>query len=125
MQKKTKSKGGPKPRYSPIFMRTVVRVMLEENLSYREVAKRYGLTTGSMVYNWHKKYSSEIEEIKNDIPMADTSDQNSTDERIKQLEKALEKAKLKILGLETMIDVAESELKIEIRKKSGTKPSNS
>ncbi len=44
-------------------------------------------------------------------------------ERIRQLERALEDANLKILGLETIINVAEKDLKIDIRKKPGTKQS--
>lgn len=43
--------------------------------------------------------------------------------QIKQLEKALEYANLKILGLETMIKVTEEDLQIKIRKKPGTKRS--
>lgn len=39
------------------------------------------------------------------------------------LEEELRLAKLKIICLETMIDVAEETLQIEIRKKAGTKPS--
>jgi hypothetical protein len=46
-----------------------------------------------------------------------------TQEQILELERQLEQAKLKIAGLETMIDIAEQELKISIRKKSGTKQS--
>jgi transposase len=38
-----------------------------------------------------------------------------------QLEKDLAEARLKILALETLIDVAEDELKIKIRKKPGAK----
>lgn len=44
-------------------------------------------------------------------------------QQIRQLEKALEYAKLKILGLETMIKVSEEDLQIKIRKKPGTKRS--
>ncbi|TXK20970.1 hypothetical protein FVR03_23770 [Pontibacter qinzhouensis] len=44
-------------------------------------------------------------------------------QRNKQLEKALEEANLMILALHTMIEVAEKDLKISIRKKSGTKRS--
>lgn len=43
--------------------------------------------------------------------------------QIKQLEKALEYANLKILGLETMIKVTEEDLQIKIQKKPGTKRS--
>lgn len=41
--------------------------------------------------------------------------------RIRELEKALELANLKVSGLETMINIAEDQLKINIRKKSGSK----
>ena len=43
--------------------------------------------------------------------------------KIDELTKALADAQLKNAGLETMIEVAESELKINIRKKRGTKRS--
>ena len=44
-------------------------------------------------------------------------------QQIRQLEKALEYARLKILGLETMIKVTEEDLQIKIKKKPGTKRS--
>ena len=43
--------------------------------------------------------------------------------KIKELTGALEKSELKVLTLQTMIQVAEDDLKIKIRKKSGTKQS--
>jgi hypothetical protein len=42
-------------------------------------------------------------------------------QRIKELEKQLEMAQLKAEGFELMIDLAEKELKLPIRKKSDTK----
>ncbi len=42
-------------------------------------------------------------------------------EKIKNLEKELKHEKLKTLALETAIDVAEKELKIDIRKKAGAR----
>lgn len=51
------------------------------------------------------------------------NDQNSQQlqQRIKELEKQLEMAQLKAEGYELMIEIAEKELKIPIRKKSDTK----
>jgi len=46
-------------------------------------------------------------------------------ERVRLLEKALFEEKLKVEGLQTMIKVAEQELNIGIRKKFGTKQSES
>ncbi len=45
-------------------------------------------------------------------------------EKIKQLEQALVNSELRATALEMMIEVAEKELKINIRKKSNTKPSS-
>ena len=54
------------------------------------------------------------------------SDDNPQDpkdlqKRIKELERQLENAQLKAEGYELMIEIAEKELKIPIRKKSDTK----
>jgi len=51
------------------------------------------------------------------------SDQLENDD-VKALQKALEMANLKIKALDTMIDIAEEQLKIDIRKKSGAKQSS-
>ncbi len=50
-----------------------------------------------------------------------TKDVTALKKRIKDLEKALEKANVLIYGLNFMIDHAEKENKIAIRKKRGTK----
>jgi transposase len=55
-----------------------------------------------------------------------TTENNNQDplelqKRIKELEKQLETAQLKAEGYELMIEIAEKELKIPIRKKSDTK----
>lgn len=45
-------------------------------------------------------------------------------DRVEQLEKALVKSELRATALETMIEVAEKELKINIKKKSYTNQSS-
>ncbi len=52
-----------------------------------------------------------------------SNDKPAADERIKVLEHALQEAQLKIAALNTLIDVAEEQLKINIRKKPGAKQS--
>jgi hypothetical protein len=49
--------------------------------------------------------------------------QSSDEERIRLLEHALADASLRIRTLETMIDIAEQEYEIPIRKNSGAEPS--
>ena len=53
--------------------------------------------------------------------MNDNQKESALNKKIQELIKDLEYAKLKIIGLETMITVAENDLKIKIRKKRGIK----
>lgn len=50
-----------------------------------------------------------------------STDPKELEKKIHQLQKELEDAKLKVEGYEIMIDIAEKEFKIPIRKKSDTK----
>ena len=56
------------------------------------------------------------------VPAENDGDQYSP-EAFNKLREELKLAKIKALTLETMIDIADQEFNIQIRKKSGTKPS--
>ena len=43
------------------------------------------------------------------------------EKRVKELEKQLELAQMKVMALNTVIDIAEKDYKLEIRKKYGPK----
>jgi uncharacterized coiled-coil protein SlyX len=51
----------------------------------------------------------------------DRTNNQELEKRIKELEKELELAQMKIVALNTVIDIAEKDYKLEIRKKSGPK----
>ena len=53
------------------------------------------------------------------------SSEDQLKQQLKEAQAQLEQLKLKHAALETMISIAEKQLKIEIRKKSGAKPSGS
>jgi transposase-like protein len=92
----------------------VVRQLEMGVITKKEAAKQNGVGLSSIDY-WVKKYSCGLN--NEDLPQK--MELNTTKD--KELKKSLEASKLKIIALETMIDIAESSLKIEIRKKSGTK----
>jgi hypothetical protein len=48
---------------------------------------------------------------------------STNNQETQSIQRALEEANLKIKALNTMIDIAEEQLKIDIRKNSGTKQS--
>ena len=58
-------------------------------------------------------------ENKNEISL---NEHTNLKERIKELEQALVQSELRAMTFETMIEVAEKELKISIKKKSYTQP---
>lgn len=90
------------------------------------VARKHGLSSGFMSalkkdeLNKHGFFRI-LEQMKKDAKEVD-SGQDLASENAK-LKKALELATLKVAALETLIDVAEDQLNIDIRKKSGTKQS--
>ena len=95
-------------------------------LSDRAVGRIYGLPK-STIGKRHDKHNLAIllsPQIP-DGPLAMDQSQESKllKKKIEELTKALSDAQLKNVALETMIEVAESELKIKIRKKRGTKQS--
>jgi hypothetical protein len=133
MTEKKKQKSKPSPlskspyvRRSQEEMELIVSQIGPGSLSIWSACKKYGLNrntlklwmtrlrVGSLTDNMNKSISSSMEDDKK---------AQEYKQQIRQLEKALEYARLKILGLETMIKVTEEDLQIKIKKKPGTKRS--
>ena len=75
----------------------------------------------SLLRKWKKQYASDIPLT---LPVMTEKEKQKLDaahKRLKELEKQLEQAQMKNIALETMIDIAEEQLRISIRKKSGPK----
>jgi transposase len=119
-----KQKSGPKSPYSDSFRRMVVEEVLSGSY-VAEVARKYGIPHRATIAYWIQWYQKNHDIVVKPLPMTDKEAQElvATKKRTKELEEALALAELKIAGLETMIDVAEKHLKIDIRKKSGAKQS--
>ena len=119
--KKTKSYH----RYPKTLKRKIAQEYLSGKFSYAVAAEEYGLKNSNVVkefVRWYKR-SQYLEEMETVPENFESQDQFSESERLRALEAELAAAKLKISSLETLIDLAESELQIDIRKKSGTKQS--
>ena len=94
-------------------------------MSISEAVILYNISSRSTIRNWIKAFSDENIEISisNPIEMPKKSMSQTESTEVKALKKALDEAKLKIRALDTMIDIAEEQLKIDIRKKSGARQS--
>jgi transposase-like protein len=109
--------------------RSVVRAVKSGRLSIKEAQHAYGIQAAQTIRNWIRQLNQENDELsivndslmKKNKPAKNTTDSNQD---IEALQKALQEAHLKIAALNTLIDVAEEQLKINIRKKPGAKQSN-
>jgi len=107
----------PRTRHPILVKRQAVREIEMGLITRQQVADKLNVSRSNVAY-WQRKYSSDIGSMKN------IDKHNPTPDNGKNSDKELEYAKLKIAALETMIDIAEEQFKIQIRKKPGTKQSN-
>ncbi len=110
--------------FTNLQKRTIVTAIEQGRLTIKEAKIAYNIKNEKIIRNWIVQYKSEKVEIciENISPMA--KDKPSSQDLEKEaLQKALQEAELKIKALNTLIDVAEEQLKIDIRKKSGAKQS--
>lgn len=95
-------------------------------LTRRAAARKYGLPN-STIGKWQDKHNLAIllnpQTFNEPVAMSESQETKLLKKKIDELNKALAVAQLKNIALETMIEVAESELKIKIKKKRGTKQS--
>lgn len=52
-------KGIPKKKYTPEFKKLVVETIHNENLSYGEAARRFDISSISVIRNWERIYLEE------------------------------------------------------------------
>lgn len=114
-------------RYSKEFKLKVVEEVLRGELSKEEARRKYGLRAKSGVLNWMRTFGvsghKQMPDFFVRMKEKESNDSEALKKRIRQLERALEDAQLKAEGYSRMIDIAERELKISIRKKSSAKQS--
>jgi transposase len=110
---KTKVKGSFKS-YSVAFKQMVVAEFEKGPLNKDQLQVKYGIGGNTRIFEWCKKYGKLHYPGKGSIgaPMKDPQKR-----RIKDLEKELADAKLKLLAYEQLIAIAEQEEGISILKK--------
>ena len=110
-------------RYEISFRRWLVQEIESKKMSWQEARSRFQLPYffDQTYKDWQRKYS---EEIVLSLPLMTAEERINLKElenRNKELEKQLEMAQMRLTAVNTMIDIAEKEYKLDIRKKSGPK----
>jgi transposase len=109
-------------KYSEAFRRSVVAEYESGLLNKDQIQAKYGIKGNSRVLEWCRKYGKLHYPKAGSLgrPMKDPQKQ-----RIKDLEKQLADAKLKLVAYEKLIEIAEQEEGISILKKDEAKQSGS
>ncbi len=114
-------------RYPEDLKRKIAKSYLLGEASYAVLAEENGLKNKGVVKEFVKWYRRQLELEPNfDLKFEESENSNILSEKelqnkVKELEKKLKRAELKTEMLETIIDIAEDEFNLDIRKKSGAK----
>lgn len=109
-------------RYEVAFRRWIVREIASGRKSRSEVIKEFNLNPvngDSLLRSWQKKYGAEIEVTLPAMSEKDKHKVEALQKRLEEMERQLAEAQMKNVALETLIDVAEEDFHISIRKKRG------
>jgi transposase-like protein len=100
----------------------IVAEYLTGELSFRKLGEKHGVDF-RVIHYWVSQFQGKIVTKKKakEKKQAEQTVQDSLPTDVKQLQEELRKTKLHNKLLNAMIDIAEGQLKIDIRKKSGTK----
>jgi transposase-like protein len=111
-------------RFEAAFRRWLVGEIRRGELTVSQAVERFGFNPKNgrpLIDSWLKRYGDTHPLPLAQMTEAELAELKALQERIKALEKELDQTKLRGTALDTMIDVAEDQFKIEIRKKAGTK----
>jgi len=111
-------------KFTEDFKRQVVKEYESGTFSVRQLGILYGLAN-QQIYNWIYKFSTFNEKGYRIVESKDSSANKlkEMEERIKELERSIGQKQIKIDFLEKMIDIAKTDLNIDIKKNYDTSQS--
>ncbi len=119
--------------YSYAFKLAVVQEVESGHLGIKSAARKYGIQSHSTVTTWLRKYGTFDWHNKTHLPLAKSPEQKLLEleqqvlllkKQKASLEKQIEFSDKKAIFFDMMIDIAEEEFKIPIRKKCLPEQSN-
>ena len=112
-------------KFSEDFKKSIVNEFESGKFSVLQLQRMYNISRASL-YKWIYTYSSSNERGQRIVEMKDSSTQRlkALEQKIKDLERAVGQKQIMIDYLEKMIDIANEELNVDIKKNSNTPQSN-
>jgi transposase len=122
-------------RYPLGFKHSVIKEYLAGGIGYRALLRKYNIRSKGSIVNWMRQLGYSEVAVKDrylpavkPLQLASTKTNKATippgesqEQRIKDLERLLEDEQLRSEAYRRMIDIAEKEFNIPIRKKPNTK----
>ena len=112
-------------RYSEAFKRKVIEEIEQGRVTQGEAMRKYGIRGSVTIRYWLKRFGKN--HLLNRVVRIEMPTENNPQEIIKQLkaekqqlESALAQSQLKVLCLENLVEVAEEEFGLDLKKKYGT-----
>jgi transposase-like protein len=109
-----------KPLKSPLEIEAIVAEYLLGGLTYRQLGKKCNVDF-RIIHSWVMKFQGKNKSTQKKAPIESPNGIVKVSKEFLLLQEELRKEKLRNELLNAMIDIAENDLKISIRKKSGTK----
>ncbi len=110
--------------YTQAFKEKIVLEVVYQGKAIQKAVEEYDLPSTYTVQMWIRQFQKQLENGMIVLPVMSEqqkADLKTSEQRIKELEKALEYANVVIFSLNHLIDFAEKEFQVPIRKKGGTK----
>jgi transposase len=108
--------------YSDSLKREVIREVQSGLISKADALRKYEIRGSSSIIEWIRKFERSDPYLQSLMDYS-KSDKKDLIKRIKELERKLEDEQIRSFGYSKMIDIAEEQLKVPIRKKPDTKQS--
>lgn len=129
MERKNKDKSGRVGKYDLAFKRMVISEYRSGRWTMEQLRRRYGLAGKSCISEWISQLErsgdpEEREVWREPQPMSKSKKKESPEDlrrQVKDLERQLDDERLRSEAYSRLIDLAERDHRIEIRKKGNTK----
>ena len=106
-------------RYSEAFKRQLVRDIERGKITAREAQRKYGIAGNATIHNWLRKFggkksvSTKAKQTPQDVKLERLKRQN------RELEQAVARLTVEKVALQALIDEAEAELGLDMKKTFG------
>lgn len=107
--------------YSLAFKLQIIGEVEKGTFTYKQAQRHYGIQGRSTVLVWLRKHGNLDWSLPKLHSLSPSEKEKSPEQRIKELETALESERMKTLFLTTAIDIAEKQYGMVIRKKYSPK----